>query len=129
MDHSHMGHGDMDMGDGDSPMCSMNMLFTWDTQNLCIIFRSWRVTSTFTLVLSILGVMALTAGYEAIREASRQYEERHAAALESTPRDGRDERSSLLWATGSTAQAEEKKGKVIKAAFYAVQVFYSFFIM
>ncbi|KAK3659446.1 copper transpport protein [Elasticomyces elasticus] len=115
MDHSHMGHGDMDMGDGDSPMCSMNMLFTWDTQNLCIIFRSWRVTSTFTLVLSILGVMALTAGYEAIREASRQYEERHATALESTPR--------------STAQAEEKKGKVIKAAFYAVQVFYSFFIM
>jgi len=33
-----------------------------------------------------------------------------------------------LW-VGSSAQAEEKKGKVVKAALYAVQVFYSFFIM
>ena len=40
-----------------------------------------------------------------------------------------NERSSLLWATGNTAQAEEQKGKVIKAALYGVQVFYSFFIM
>lgn len=38
------------------------------------------------------------------------------------------ERSSLLWA-GSSVQAEEKKGKVVKAALYGVQVFYSFFIM
>lgn len=42
--------------------------------------------------------------------------------------DGPSERSSLL-DPGSTAAAEEKKGNVINAAFYGVQVFYSFFIM
>ncbi|KAK0833200.1 copper transpport protein [Friedmanniomyces endolithicus] len=129
------------------------MLFTWDTNNLCIVFRSWRITSTTSLIVSLLGVMALTAGYEAVREASRRYEQRHAAVMESAPRKstpnsqslpervllfsglllllegGGDERRSLLWATGSSAQAEEQKGKVVKAALYGVQVFYSFFIM
>ncbi|KAK1067607.1 copper transpport protein [Friedmanniomyces endolithicus] len=148
-----MSHGDMDMGPPDSPMCSMNMLFTWDTNNLCIVFRSWRITSTTSLIVSLLGVMALTAGYEAVREASRRYEQRHAAIMEGAPREstpspkkltcvtaavlgliavvqgGGDERRSLLWATGSSAQAEEQKGKVVKAALYGVQVFYSFFIM
>ncbi|RMY34569.1 hypothetical protein D0865_14149 [Hortaea werneckii] len=88
MDHSHHDHGGMDMGDGggDSPMCSMNMLFTWDTNNLCIVFSQWRVTGTFSLVISILAVMALTAGYEAIREMSRNYEARQAERIESAPR-------------------------------------------
>lgn len=39
-----------------------------------------------------------------------------------------NERSSLLW-TGNSVAAEEKKGKLIKAILYGVQVFYSFFIM
>lgn len=38
------------------------------------------------------------------------------------------ERSSLL-RLGSSVQAQEKKAKVVNAAFYGVQVFYSFFIM
>lgn len=62
------------------------MLFTWDTDNLCIVFSQWRVTGTFSLVISILAVMALTAGYEAIRETSRNYEARQAERIESAPR-------------------------------------------
>lgn len=46
----------------------------------------------------------------------------------SCDQDGTTERSSLL-ASGSSAPAKEKEGKVVKAAFYGVQVFYSFFIM
>ena len=42
--------------------------------------------------------------------------------------DGDQERSSLLW-SGKSARETETKVKLIKAAFYAVQVFYSFFIM
>ncbi|RMZ27521.1 hypothetical protein D0859_08402 [Hortaea werneckii] len=151
MDPSHHHHGSTDMGDGggDSPMCSMNMLFTWDTNNLCIVFSQWRVTGTFSLVISILAVMALTAGYEAIRETSRNYEARQAERIESAPQKTRKlmldlktsfvkanpsiavgEQSSLLPLTaGNTAEAEEKKGKVVKAALYGIQVFYSFFIM
>lgn len=42
--------------------------------------------------------------------------------------DDNHERSSLLW-SGKGAGQQEKKVKVVKAAFYAAQVFYSFFIM
>nr|OQO26427.1 hypothetical protein B0A51_04949 [Rachicladosporium sp. CCFEE 5018] len=41
---------------------------------------------------------------------------------------GRSERGSLLW-VGQGRSAEEQTGRVVKAAFYGVQVFYSFFIM
>lgn len=51
------------------------MLFTWDTTNLCIVFRSWRVTSTLSLLWSLFGIILLTAGYELVREMSRRYEE------------------------------------------------------
>ena len=111
MDHSHMDHGDMGGGGHDMPMCSMNvrlqpilnqqepppqlirisslsiqMLFTWDTTNLCIVFPSWRVTGTLSLIVSLLAVVALTAGYEAIREVSRRYEERLEQNVREAPR-------------------------------------------
>lgn len=126
------------------------MLFTWDTTNLCIVFPSWRVTGTFSLIWSLIAVVALTAGYEAIREVSRRYEERCAenvknATSKSDPAipgglvlevvtpylpsfQADVERSSLLTA-GNSVAAEEKKGKTVKAALYGIQVFYSFFIM
>jgi hypothetical protein len=50
------------------------MLFTWDTTDLCIVFRGWRITGTGSLIVSLLAIVLLTAGYEAIREASRRYE-------------------------------------------------------
>lgn len=62
------------------------MLFTWDTTNLCIVFRSWRVTGFWSLILSLLAVAALTAGYELVRELSRRYEERQAKGVEDMPR-------------------------------------------
>ena len=62
------------------------MLFTWSTKNLCIVFSSWRITSTFTLLLSLLAIVALGAGYEGVRNITRIYEERSAARLENMPR-------------------------------------------
>ena len=84
MDHSHSGmsHGDMDMGHN---QCSMNMIFTWDYNNLCIVFRSWRITSVPTLLGSLVAIVVLTAGYEALREASRRYEERSVARKSALP--------------------------------------------
>ncbi|KAJ2969496.1 hypothetical protein NUW58_g9976 [Xylaria curta] len=83
MDHSHMNHGDMDHGDGGHgghgggggmPMCNMNMLFTWDTTNLCIVFRQWHITGPASLIFSLLAIVAICAGYEALREGTRKYE-------------------------------------------------------
>ncbi|KAM3419531.1 Copper transport protein [Cercospora zeina] len=149
MDHGHMDHGHMDHGHmGDEPMmCNMNMLFTWDTSNLCIVFSSWRISSAGSLIWSLAAVVALTAGYEAVREASRKYElklERRTGGsgglrLPNTENNENNnhpsalhpnERSSLLRIPGTQISAsEEQKGKLIKAMLYGVQVFYSFFIM
>jgi hypothetical protein len=58
------------------------MLFTWDTTDLCIVFRSWHISGTFSLVVALIGIILLTAGYEAVREASRRYEAHSNKALE-----------------------------------------------
>ncbi|KAI9792585.1 MAG: hypothetical protein M1816_002105 [Peltula sp. TS41687] len=106
------------------------MLFTWDTQNLCIIFRQWRITGLVSLLFSLLAVAALTAGYELVRQLSRRYERRCAAATATTQnskglpkRDDDDDNNE------NTTTTMQEPGKLVKAAFYAVQVFYSFFIM
>ncbi|KAF2234440.1 ctr copper transporter [Viridothelium virens] len=124
MDHGHMHHGG-DMGNME-PMCQMSMLFTWDPTDLCIIFKSWHIRSTISLIGSLIAVAALTAGYEAVRELSRRYESSSKQEIDSLPNT--TEASSLLY-PGRTKASAERKSKVIKAAFYAVQVFYSFFIM
>lgn len=108
MDHSGMdhGHGGHDMG----PMCNMNvstkklpqsltcssladlkllalqMLFTWNTEDLCIVFEWWHIRSTFGLVASLLAVVALVAGYEAVREGIRRYEAWVNKRAETAPR-------------------------------------------
>ncbi|KAH0351933.1 Ctr copper transporter, partial [Aureobasidium melanogenum] len=116
MDHGNMGHGGMDHGGMDhGNMCNMNMLFTWDTNNLCIVFKSWRITSTMSLIWSLVGVMLLTAGYELVREMSRRYEAKVQREIDDMPR--------------RNAADAYAKSKTIKAALYAIQVFYSFFIM
>ena len=61
------------------------MLFTWDTTNLCIIFRWWHITSTFTLLISLIAVALLTSGYELVREVSRRYEMSSAEYVNSLP--------------------------------------------
>jgi len=125
MDHGHMDHGGMDHGMpgmDHGHKCNMNMLFTWDTTDLCIVFRSWHVSGTFSLIVALIGIILLTAGYEAVREASRRYEAYANKALEGR-RGGDDLRGRNA---GSNA---EQQAKLVKAALYAVQVFYSFFIM
>lgn len=88
MDHS--GHGGMDHGGhggGMDDMCSMSMLFTWDTTNLCIVFKQWHIRSTAGLIVSLLAVIALGAGYEALREGCRRYEAAINRRTESAPRE------------------------------------------
>jgi len=57
------------------------MLFTWSSTNLCIVFRQWHITGTLSLILSLIAIALLTAGYEGLREISRRYEQRHSAQL------------------------------------------------
>lgn len=108
-DHSmmdHSGHGGMDHGDMGGNKCNMNvcdsfcpylprhitqtdprqMLFTWDTSNLCIVFRQWHITSNLSLVVSLAAIVAICAGYEALREGIRRYEAKLAKRVDTAPR-------------------------------------------
>ncbi|KGO71303.1 Ctr copper transporter [Penicillium italicum] len=148
MGHGGMGHGDMDMGG----KCNMNMLFNWSSENLCIIFRSWHITGPFSFLLSLIAIVILTAGYEGVRSATRKYEAAHAqrlsAFLSTTATTGDAEiadpiiangladaihnthhESSPLLVGSENRAALARKGKLTMAALYAIQVFYSFFIM
>ncbi|KZZ88900.1 Ctr copper transporter [Ascosphaera apis ARSEF 7405] len=177
MDMPHSGHGDMDMG----PKCKMNMLFTWSTEDLCIVFPKWHIGGPVSLFFSLLAIVLLTAGYEAVRQASQSYEARQLgtgrdgtigasegvgtdyissyrddrvhendpeAAHPGSPGTYRDEEnetetpdithdeeangSQIQAATSRAVNSNERQRRNVKitlAAFYAVQVFYSFFIM
>ncbi|KFY31575.1 hypothetical protein V494_07940, partial [Pseudogymnoascus sp. VKM F-4513 (FW-928)] len=64
----HGGH------DASPARCNMNMLFTWSTRDLCIIFRSWHITGPITLTLSLLAIVALVAAFEALRATTARYD-------------------------------------------------------
>ncbi|TGO62937.1 hypothetical protein BCON_0016g00300 [Botryotinia convoluta] len=129
MDHSHMDHSmhgmGMDMGED---KCTMNMLFTWDTNNLCIIFRWWHIRSTFSLLISLVGVVAITAGYEGIRSLTRRYESWVDRQQGSITLDDVTENTPFLWA-GRNQEEVGQRAHVIKAALYAFQYFYAFMLM
>ncbi|KAL7792961.1 Ctr copper transporter family domain-containing protein [Trichoderma ceciliae] len=132
----HGGHG----GGGMDDMCSMSMLFTWDTTNLCIVFRQWHIRSNTSLVLSLIAVVLIGIGYEALRSVSRRYETSLATRLETVPnttangyRDNdNDENITETPAFNRSGQNRElvsKRGHVIKATLYAIQNFYAFMLM
>ncbi|RJE19901.1 hypothetical protein PHISCL_07770 [Aspergillus sclerotialis] len=138
MDMDH-GHGGMDMG-----QCDMNMLFRWSAKNLCIVFSSWRITGPFSLLLSLISIVIITAGYEGIRRVTRRYELIQAQRLGAytaapvtvdneapvpTTDQHQVDASSPLLVGRDNRLAVQRRGRIIMAALYAVQVFYSFFIM
>ncbi|TQB69473.1 hypothetical protein MPDQ_001833 [Monascus purpureus] len=156
--HGH-GHGDMDMGG----QCKMNMIFTWSSTDLCIIFRQWHIRGPWSLFLSLLAIVFLTAGYEAVRQITRRYEvgraqrlQAFSATVSTGDHEAADAPASANFpplpvanATTTTISGEShihnsslpllvgrdhrqavlRRGKVVLAALYAIQVFYSFFIM
>lgn len=63
------------------------MLFTWDTKNLCIVFRQWHVRSTPGLIASLIAVVLLAMGYEALRALSRKYENAVSRRILAMPRE------------------------------------------
>ncbi|KAF7560870.1 hypothetical protein G7046_g3270 [Stylonectria norvegica] len=127
MDHDH---GDMDHGDGGMhDMCSMNMLFTWDTTNLCIVFRQWHVRSTISLIVSLLAVVLLAVGYEGLRALSRRYEALLARRVETLPSLDAVTETTPFLLPGQNQPRAGQRAHLIKAALYALQNFYAFMLM
>jgi copper transporter 1 len=108
------------------------MLFTWDTTNLCIVFKSWHIRSTTSLVLSLAAVVLLGIGYEALRALSRRYELAVTKHVDSLPSDNHDgsvtESTPFLWSGQNQAQANSRS-HILKGVLYAIQNFYAFMLM
>ncbi|KAL5346884.1 copper transpport protein [Pseudogymnoascus australis] len=121
----------MDHGDHDaSPArCNMNMLFTWSTQDLCIIFRSWHITGPITLTLSLFAIVALVAAFEALRATTARYDALVLKRREELPREEPAETTTLLPGQQAATSREVRRAQVARSALYAVQTFYAFMIM
>ncbi|ELR10520.1 hypothetical protein VC83_04814 [Pseudogymnoascus destructans] len=123
MSHS-MGHGDHDAS---AARCNMNMLFTWSTQDLCIIFRSWHITGPITLTISLLAIVALVAGFEALRATTARYDAALLKRRDELPHEELAETTTLL--PGQQQSLRDVRAKVVRSALYGLETFYAFMIM
>ncbi|KAK9471801.1 uncharacterized protein V1510DRAFT_419043 [Dipodascopsis tothii] len=110
MDHGSMDHGSMDHGSMDhgSSTCKMNMVFTWSSDDLCIIFEWWHVRTGLGLFISLLTIVGLTMGYEYYRNVSADY---------------------LLTLSSDRRLRDTRTLRYLESLVYALQVCYSFFLM
>ena len=78
------------------------MLFTWNTNNLCIVFRQWHVRSTTSLIISLIAVVLLGMGYEGLRAFSRRKELQWNQQIADTPRKSHPILPSCLYLSART---------------------------
>ncbi|KAF9934057.1 hypothetical protein FBU30_003567 [Linnemannia zychae] len=138
MDHGgHGGHGGHDdHGGGDEAMCSMNMLFNWSTEGLCVIFESWKINSVFSLLVSCIIIIGLSASYEMLRAYSRNYDARllEGANKRRNSRDSHghenisEDETPLLSGRPNNIRLSIQQ-RLVRAFLYMAQVFVGFFLM
>ncbi|CAR21721.1 low-affinity Cu transporter [Lachancea thermotolerans CBS 6340] len=110
MEHSMMDHGDMGHGDmGHDDMCSMNMLFTWNYKNTCVVFKWWHIRTLPHLLLSMIVVAASAYLYEYMKYYSAK--------------------STASRAAGAANLSHTKAAKMKSASWYGAQVGFSFMLM
>lgn len=94
------------------------MIFTWDYNNMCIIFDWWHVRSTAHLLISLLAIIALTAGYEAVRAAAASYD----AASSSSGSNGADHDSSMYTLSAAPFPHPKPKSIVVVPLYVAAEL-------
>lgn len=132
MDHGGMGHGGMGKGD----MCSMNMIFTWSTDNLCVVFRWWHIRTHTDLLLTLVAVVLLGMGYEYLKvlgarldaKSASRYPGGRVPLLDESPVNQSSSGAADV-ASPYTASPPADRLRLSRALLYCFQVFYSFFLM
>ncbi|GBB90545.1 hypothetical protein RclHR1_17530003 [Rhizophagus clarus] len=129
MNYDHEGHGGH--GSGDESACSMQMLFNWDTEKLCIVFTWWRVNNIGFLILSCFIVILLATSYELLKLLSRKYDSKIQASSHLRLQEGRDANSEEV----STQNIQSHLIRItyaqqlVRTLIHTAQVFLSFFLM
>lgn len=52
------------------------MLFNWQVENTCVVFRWWHISGPISMILSCIAIFLIAAGYEWIRAYSKAIESR-----------------------------------------------------
>ena len=94
------------------------MLFTWDWNNSCVVFKWWHVKTFTGFMISMVVILLLSAGYEFTKAWVTTWERNTVATLTAS--------SSPTSTTNSTQQ---RKFRTQRGVLYGIQVFYSFFLM
>ncbi|KAM9914071.1 hypothetical protein OXX69_000971 [Metschnikowia pulcherrima] len=109
--HSAMDH-DMPMHD----MCKMNMIFTWEWENTCVVYKWWHVKTVQGFVGTLVAIVLLSMLYEFARSWISRWKARWTPTLSA-------QNTPVL-----TGRAP-KSLKIKLASLYAFQVGYSFMLM
>uniref|UniRef100_A0A1D1YNN7 Copper transport protein n=1 Tax=Anthurium amnicola TaxID=1678845 RepID=A0A1D1YNN7_9ARAE len=131
MNHGHEGHGEHggDHGSEDhGNTCSMNMLFNWDTERLCIIFSWWSVNSIGFLILSCLVVIFLAASFEFLKLVLRKYDSKIYTSSHSQLQEGRDTNPEEVASQNNVIRITYTQ-HLVRTFIHTAQVFLSFFLM
>ncbi|KAK9451877.1 Ctr copper transporter family-domain-containing protein [Limtongia smithiae] len=101
--------------------CNMNMLFTWQTQDICIVFNWWHIYNRVTLAFSFLGIVGLAIVFEFIREFTRRYE----SYINSAARN--EEILPLVFR--HYIPDRSVRDRLVLSLLYAIQILISYFLM
>ena len=98
MDHGRMDHGEMDYGSPHEAMCKMSMVWSWllPTDNVCVVFPSWRIHDMTSFYFYMLLILFLGAAYEWLRLRVRQLDARLADQALATGGTRHRRRATLL---------------------------------
>lgn len=88
----------------------MNMIFTWDTTDLCVVFKWWHVRTNLGLILTLLTIVFLSAGYEYVRFKIRSLDNESINSI-------------------GTNVSLNKSYRIQQALGYGIQVGYSYLLM
>lgn len=91
------------------------MIFTWDWENTCIIYKWWHVKSLTDFVLSFIAIVILGMGYEFTKFFFTRWEKSHINVILST--------------TSNSSSLATKQYKLKRSLLYGFQVGYSFMLM
>jgi copper transporter 1 len=106
MDHSNPDHG--------NDVCSMNMIFTWEWKNTCVVFRWWHIKTFSHFVVTFIAIVLLTASYEYLKHMFVQWETSN---------------SGIVTGTTNSNSATVNRYKAKRAVGYGIQVAFSFWLM
>ncbi|KAL3228547.1 Copper transport protein CTR2 [Nakaseomyces bracarensis] len=131
MDHSAMDHSAMDHskghagmnhpGMGDTDSCSMNMLFTWNYKNTCVVFHWWHIKTVQGLLLSCVALFLLSGLYEYLK----YYLNNSQRLYEVTSTSSNNETN----VPANVASRATKRIALSRSMWYGFQVGYSFMLM